>query len=70
MVKKIGYLLLVCLGFASCSSSKNISNVLLSDAEMKLSMKKVEKTENSFMLYREGASGANGGKGSGGCGCN
>jgi len=42
----------------------------INDAEMELHARKVEKTETSFQLYREGASGANGGKTGGGCGCN
>jgi hypothetical protein len=37
---------------------------------MILAMRKIEKFENNFILYREGASGANGGKSGGGCGCN
>jgi hypothetical protein len=37
---------------------------------MSLSSRKIEKTELSFQSYREGASGANGGKTGGGCGCN
>jgi hypothetical protein len=42
----------------------------LNDSEMILSSRKVEKTELNFQSYREGASGANGGKNGGGCGCN
>lgn len=37
---------------------------------MALSVKKSEKFENTFQLYREASSGANGGKTGGGCGCN
>jgi len=37
---------------------------------MELAPRKAEKFENSFQVYREGASGANGGKTGGGCGCN
>jgi len=37
---------------------------------MKLNARKVEKTELNFQSYREGASGANGGKVGAGCGCN
>jgi hypothetical protein len=37
---------------------------------MELSSRKVVKFEQNFQLYREGASGANGGKTGGGCGCN
>lgn len=37
---------------------------------MALANRKIQKTENSFQTYREGASGASGGKTGGGCGCN
>ena len=42
----------------------------LNDSEMELAARKAAKFETSFQLYREGASGANGGKNGGGCGCN
>lgn len=54
----------------SCSSSKSINQSYINDGEMILSVRKIEKSEVSFQLYREGASGATGGKSSGGCGCN
>jgi hypothetical protein len=53
-----------------CTSVKEYQKNKLNDAEMTLSLRKVEKTEMSFQTYREGASGANGGKTGGGCGCN
>ena len=37
---------------------------------MVLSQKKIDRFEISYQVYREGASGANGGKSGGGCGCN
>lgn len=55
---------------AGCKSVKEYQKVYINDAEMELSMRKVQQTENSFQLYREGASGGNGGKSGGGCGCN
>ena len=55
---------------ASCMPVKEYQKNKLNDAEMILSNRKVEKTETSFQSYREGASGANGGKTGGGCGCN
>lgn len=75
MIKKNCLVLLVfLLGasflFASCSSVKQYQKNRLNDAEMELSARKVQKFEQSFQLYREGASGANGGKSGGGCGCN
>jgi len=42
----------------------------LNDEEMKLSQRSLEQFETSFESYREGASGAEGGKTGGGCGCN
>jgi len=54
----------------SCTPVKEYQKNKLNDAEMILSARKIQKTESSFMSYREGASGANGGKTGGGCGCN
>jgi len=54
----------------SCTPVKEYQKNRLNDGEMSLGARKVEKTENSFQTYREGASGANGGKTGGGCGCN
>jgi hypothetical protein len=58
------------LGLSSCSSVKAYQKNRLNDAEMELSARKSQKFEQSFQLYREGGSGANGGKSGGGCGCN
>ena len=55
---------------ASCTTVKEYQKNKLNDAEMELSSRKIQKTEMSFQSYREGASGANGGKTGGGCGCN
>lgn len=54
----------------SCTSVKEYQKNKIKDGEMELSARKVQKTEVSFQTYREGASGANGGKTGGGCGCN
>ena len=62
----ITMVLIVC----SCTTVKEYQKTRLNDAEMELSARKVQKTEMSFQSYREGASGANGGKAGGGCGCN
>jgi len=64
---------IVCLLFllgVSCTSVKEYEKSKINDAEMALSSKKSEKFENTFELYREASSGANGGKTGGGCGCN
>jgi len=55
---------------SSCVTVKEYQKNKINDAEMELSARKVEKGENSFQTYTEGASGANGGKVGGGCGCN
>lgn len=54
----------------SCTAVKEFQKSRINDSEMELSSRKSEKFEQSFYLYREGASGANGGKSGGGCGCN
>jgi hypothetical protein len=54
----------------SCVPVKGYQKNKLNDAEMVLGARKVEKPEMNFQSYREGASGANGGKTGGGCGCN
>lgn len=60
----------VVLALASCTSVKEYQKAKLNDSEMQLSARKVQKFEMSFQTYREAASGANGGKTGGGCGCN
>lgn len=55
---------------SSCTSVKEYQKVYLNDEEMDLSARKLEYYESSFQSYREGASGAEGGKTGGGCGCN
>ena len=62
--------ILVVTGFTSCTAVKEYQKNKLNDTEMQLSARKVQKFEMNFQAYREGASGANGGKTSGGCGCN
>ena len=55
---------------SSCTTVKEYQKSRINDAEMSLSSRKVEKNELNFQSYREGSSGANGGKTGGGCGCN
>jgi len=54
----------------SCTAPKAYQKIYLNDSEMQLAPRKSEKFEINFQVYREGASGANGGKSGGGCGCN
>jgi hypothetical protein len=56
--------------FTSCETVKEYQKNRLNDAEMVLNSRRVEKNELNFQSYKEGASGANGGKTGGGCGCN
>jgi len=60
----------VLLAFAACTPVKEYQKNRINDSEMGLSNRKVEKNELNFQSYREGSSGANGGKTGGGCGCN
>lgn len=55
---------------SACSTVKSYQKNKINDSEMALGARTVQKFEQSFELYREGASGANGGKSGGGCGCN
>ena len=64
------FLLAGIIYLSSCTTVKEYQKNKLNDAEMVLGSRKVQKTEMSFQSYREGASGANGGKNGGGCGCN
>ncbi len=56
--------------FEGCVTVKEYQKSKINDGEMLLGNRKIEKSEMSFQTYREGASGANGGKTGGGCGCN
>jgi Domain of unknown function (DUF4266) len=56
--------------FASCAEVKEYQKSRINDSEMILTNRKVEKNELNVQSYREGSSGANGGKTGGGCGCN
>lgn len=69
-LKAAGLLALVFSGITSCTTVKEYQKNKINDSEMALGNRKVEKTELNFQSYREGSSGANGGKTGGGCGCN
>jgi len=70
MIKKISLLLLSLCSLTSCVVVKEYEKVYLNDPDMILAAKKSNKFVTSFQVYREAASGANGGKSGGGCGCN
>jgi hypothetical protein len=63
-------ILLILVFASSCETVKEYQKNRLNDSEMALNARKVEKNELNFQSYKEGASGANGGKTGGGCGCN
>jgi uncharacterized lipoprotein len=58
------------LFLSSCTTVKEYQKMYVNDSDMELSARKTQKFEQAFQLYREGASGSNGGKTGGGCGCN
>lgn len=68
LLSALASLLLYCL--SSCQPVKEYQKNKLNDSEMTLGNRKIEKEELNFQAYREGSSGANGGKTGGGCGCN
>lgn len=68
--KRLLFPIFVAMLLTACSTVKPYQKNKLNDAEMTLSSRKVQKFEQSFQLYREASSGANGGKSGGGCGCN
>ncbi|MCE7991152.1 MAG: DUF4266 domain-containing protein [Roseivirga sp.] len=71
-IKLLG-LLLACIAIistSSCTSVAGYQKMYLNDQEMELSARSLEYFCTNFQSYREGASGANGGKVGGGCGCN
>lgn len=69
-MKKIVILLVFTIFSTSCVVVKEYDKVYLNDEEMMLTAKGAERFETIFQVYREAASGANGGKSGGGCGCN
>ena len=70
MKKTILIVLLIMIVLQSCSPVKEYEMVNINDPFMKLSASSTERYETTFQVYRESATGANGGKTGGGCGCN
>ena len=64
------FLFLLSIIFSACVSVKPYQKAFLNDEDMDLGIRSIESYESEFESYREGASGANGGKVGGGCGCN
>ena len=69
-MKKVILVVIVVFSAISCTTVKEYDKQYINDPEMKLSAKSSERFETTFQVYREAASGANGGKTGGGCGCN
>ncbi len=70
MIKKVTILVLTLCSFSSCVAVKEYEKVNINDPDMELGQKVVNRFVTNFQVYREAASGANGGKSGGGCGCN
>lgn len=54
----------------NCISVEAYQKMYINDHDMALQDPGIQSLESDFQSYREGASGANGGKTGGGCGCN
>jgi hypothetical protein len=70
MCRNIIILCILSISLAGCVSVKEYQKMYLNDIDMELSDAAIESFESGFQTYREGPSGANGGKAGGGCGCN
>ncbi len=70
MVKKGILLISIVLLLSSCTMVQEYEKVNINDPDMALSADKSDRFETNFQSYREAASGGNGGKSGGGCGCN
>lgn len=70
MIKKIIFLGILVIVLSSCTVVKEYDKVRLNDPDMLLASKTLDRFNMNFQSYREAASGANGGKTGGGCGCN
>jgi len=69
-MKKIVFISFVLCSLSSCVAVKEYEKVNINDPDMVLAANSIERFETNFQVYREGTSGANGGKTGGGCGCN
>jgi len=69
-MKALSILFFAALCLQSCVTVKEYEKVNLNDPDMELVAHFCERFETNFQVYREGSSGANGGKAGGGCGCN
>ena len=70
MIKPILLFAILYFLSSSCKAVKEYEKININDPDMQLSSKSIDRFETNFQVYREAASGANGGKSGGGCGCN
>ncbi|WP_298896190.1 DUF4266 domain-containing protein [uncultured Psychroserpens sp.] len=70
MIKKALLLIMSISFLTSCVAVKEYEKVNLNDPDMVLADRKSDRNILTAHSYREAASGANGGKTGGGCGCN
>jgi hypothetical protein len=70
MIKKIALTFFALSTICSCVVVKEYEKVNLNDPDMALVDKMCDRNVSTMHSYREAASGANGGKTGGGCGCN
>ena len=69
-MKKSLFLIILAICSSSCMTVKQYQKIQLNDPDMKLKDKNCDKNLLTMHAYREAASGGNGGKTGGGCGCN
>lgn len=70
MIRKTLFICVIIFYLPSCATVKEYEKIDLNDPDMVLSPNKIDRFETNFHTYREAASGGNGGKTGGGCGCN
>ncbi len=70
MKRLIAGCFMIVLSMSSCVAVKEYEKMNINDPDMALSSNVEDRFETNFHSYREGASGGNGGKSGGGCGCN
>jgi len=70
MIKRILLTAIFTSSLFSCVVVKEYDKVNLNDPDMVLADKPCDRNITTMHSYREAASGANGGKTGGGCGCN
>ena len=65
-----GFLFMALAALTNCKTVESYQKMYINDRDMELSVPLVQSFELDSQTFREGASGGNGGKTGGGCGCN